>query len=132
VAFSCGHFFNAAWLKNDQLGKFKFGRHPIRCTHQVTCRACAQKMGTTIRPLTSACNSWVLSTELKKYWRECTASKSEAKIMAWIHSNPRHWFLIFIGAPLTRTNFEPTKDLFWRKYFGFCKGFFGFLPFLTF
>jgi hypothetical protein len=22
--------------------------------------------------------------------------------------------------------------LFWRKYFGFCKGFFGFLPFLTF
>ena len=25
------------------LGKFKFSRHPIRCTHHVTCRACAQK-----------------------------------------------------------------------------------------
>jgi hypothetical protein len=35
----------------------------------------------------------------------------------------------FMGATLARTNFEPAKYLFWRKYFGFCKGFFGFSSF---
>jgi hypothetical protein len=54
------------------LGKFKFSRHPIRCTHPVTCRACARNM-------------WVQQLELCMWllfwipWNFCSFARGTAE-----------------------------------------------------